>query len=202
MTTPAFIPLPGRILPASGLVLIGYRGTGKSTVGRIIAERTLCPFVDVDTEIERRVGRSIRSIFETDGEPGFRQIEATMLDDLTASPALRGGALATGGGAILAEGNRVILREFGLVVWLTADAETLTRRLAGARNHLADRPALTSAGTLDEVAAVLEARTPLYRATADITILSAGRSVHEVADSVLDVWNLAIESRNLARKRG
>ena len=202
MTSPTFITLPGRPLPASGLVLIGYRGTGKSTVGRIIAERTLCPFVDVDTEIERRAGRSIRSIFETDGESGFRRVEAATLGDLTTSPGLRGGALATGGGAILAETNRLALREFGLVVWLTADPETLTRRLAGTRHSLADRPALTSAGTLDEVATVLEARTPLYQATADVAILSAGRAVHEVVDSVLEAWREAIERRNLARKRG
>ena len=202
MTTTHFSVLPERPLPASGLVLIGYRGTGKSTVGRIIAERTLCPFIDVDTEIERRAERSIRSIFDAEGEAGFRRIESATLGDLTTDPALRGGTLATGGGAILAEGNRVALREFGLVIWLTADPETLTRRLAGARQNLADRPALTTAGTLDEVATVLEARTPLYRATADVTIESAGRSVYEVAEAVLYIWRQAIEARNLARKRG
>ncbi len=191
-----------RKLPASGLVLIGYRGTGKSTVSRIIAERTGCPHVDVDAEIERRQGRSIRTIFDADGEAEFRLIEAATLHHLIATPELRGGVIATGGGAILARSNRTLLQTFGLVIWLTADPDTLARRLAGPRQNLADRPALTSAGTLDEVATVLASRTPLYREAADIEVASAGRSVYEVADSVIEIWQEAIAARNLTRKRG
>lgn len=171
-----------------GLVLIGYRGTGKSTVGRIVAERMRCAFADADLELERSAGRSIRSIFENDGESVFRALETEALLHLTASPRLAGGILATGGGAILAETNRQALRRFGLVVWLTADAETLARRLSGSRHTLADRPALTTAGTLEEVAAVLATRTPIYRQAADSEVVSAGRSVFEVADSVLEIW--------------
>ena len=172
-----------------GLVLVGYRGTGKSTIGRIVAERARCPFADADAEFERAVGRSIRAVFEEEGEPSFRLREAALVESLVDLPELAGGVLATGGGAVLAESNRRALRRFGLVVWLTADAETLARRLANSRNPLADRPALTAAGTIDEVAAVLEARLPAYRAAADVEVASAGRSVGEVVESVLELWH-------------
>ena len=185
-----------RVAKGSGLVLIGYRGTGKSTIGRIVAERTQCPFADADVELERALGQSVRSVFETQGEVEFRRHETTILHQLTALPGLRGGVLATGGGAILAETNRAAIARFGLVVWLTAEPDLLARRLASSRQALADRPALTAAGTLEEVATVLLDRTPLYRAVADIEVVSGGRAVHEVADSVIEAWNRA----NLARK--
>ena len=178
-------PKPSR---GPGLVLVGYRGTGKSTIGRIVAERARSPFADADTEFERAHGRPIRAVFAEEGEAGFRLREAAPLESLVDLPELTGGVLATGGGAVLAESNRRALRRFGLVVWLTADAETLARRLANSRNPLADRPALTAAGTLDEVAAVLEARLPAYRASADVEVASAGRSVGEVVESVLELW--------------
>jgi len=186
--------------PRTGLVLIGYRGTGKSTVGRIVAERSRRPFADADIELERASGRSIRSIFERDGESAFRAWETEVLLNLAASPRLAGGVLATGGGAILLEANRRALRRFGLVVWLTADAPTLARRLSGSRHGGGDRPALTAAGTLAEVADVLEARTPIYRQVADFEVVSAGRSVFEVADSVLEVWNRATAARVMSEK--
>lgn len=172
-----------------GLVLVGYRGTGKSTIGRVVAERAGCPFADADAEFERAVGRPIRVVFAEEGEGGFRLREAALLESLVDAPELAGGVLATGGGAVLAESNRRALRRFGLVVWLTADAETLARRLANSRNPLADRPALTAAGTVGEVAAVLEARLPVYRAAADVEVASAGRSVGEVVESVLGIWH-------------
>ncbi len=178
----------GSMQARTGLVLVGYRGTGKSTVGRIVAERTRCAFADADVELERASGRSIRSIFEVDGEAAFRAMEAEVLLDLTGSSRLAGGVLATGGGAVLLEANRRALRRFGLVVWLTADPDTLARRLSGSRNPVADRPPLTAAGTLEEVADVLAVRTPIYREVADIEVVSGGRSVFEVADSVAEAW--------------
>lgn len=173
----------------TGLVLVGYRGTGKSTVGRIAADRTGAPFADADAELERDLGRSIRAIFEAEGEPAFREHEAATLRRLAATPGLGGGILATGGGAVLRDDNCRALRAFGLVVWLTADAETLARRLAHSRQGLADRPALTAAGTLDEVAEVLDRRLPRYRAASDVEVASAGRSVAEVAEAVIRHWD-------------
>lgn len=169
-----------------GLALIGYRGTGKSTVGRIVAARLGRPFVDADVEVEARAGRPIRKIFEEDGEPAFREWERRILADLAETHA--GGVLATGGGAILAEANRRVLGEFGFVAWLTADPETLARRLRAGRHAVADRPALTTAGTLAEIADVLAARTPLYREAAHAVVDTAGKTAEQVADAVLDAW--------------
>lgn len=170
-----------------GLVLIGYRGTGKSTVGRLVADRLGRPFVDADRVLEARAGRSIAAIFADQGEAAFRDLEAAILADLTARG--DGAILATGGGAILRDSNRAALRRFGVVVWLTADPEILAARLDRDRDA---RPALTAAGTLDEIAAVLRDRTPLYRAVADVEVATTGRDPSAVADAVLDAWD-AIE---------
>ncbi len=171
-----------------GIALIGYRATGKSTVGRLLADRLNRPFADADREVEALDGRSIRSIFLEDGEPAFREREARVLADL-ADRLAEGGVVATGGGAILLEANRRVLREFGLVVWLTADPDTLTARLRSSHRGVGDRPALTSAGTLAEIAGVLEARTPLYREVADAEVSTVGRNAEQVADVVLEAWS-------------
>lgn len=175
-------PAPG----PGGLVLIGYRGTGKTTVGRMIAARTGRPFADSDTAIEARAGRTVRQIFETEGEPAFRDHESAALADLTES--LNGGILATGGGAILRAENRALLRRAGLVVWLTADPSTLGRRLRAGRHAVTDRPALTNAGTLDEIADVLAARLPLYREAAHVEVDTSRRSLEAVAHQVINAW--------------
>ena len=167
--------------PLPGLALVGYRGTGKSTVGRLVAERLGRPFVDADAALEARLGRSIRSVFEECGESAFRDREEALLAELTSTP---GRVLATGGGVVLRESNRAALRRFGFVVWLTAEPCNLAARLQkGAAAGV--RPALTAAGTLGEIADVLSARTPLYRAVADAEIATDGRTPVEVAREVL-----------------
>lgn len=166
-----------------GIVLIGYRGTGKSTVGRIVAERLGRAFVDCDRVIEARSGRAIRDLFAESGEPAFRDLEEQTLAELTDDfPAA---VLATGGGAILRESNRRRLREFGFVAWLTADPEELADRLEADPTSLAGRPALTSAGTLAEIEHVLASRSPLYSQTADVVIPTGGRTPDQVALAVI-----------------
>jgi shikimate kinase len=169
-----------------GLALIGYRGTGKSTVGRILARRLSRTFLDCDLAIEARAKRSIRAIFAEFGEPAFRDWEEQALAELTAgSPAA---VLATGGGAILREANRRRLRDFGFVAWLTAHPSVLALRLEADRRGLAERPPLTTAGTLEEIVQVLEVRTPLYSELADAVIETGETSPGQVADSILDRW--------------
>lgn len=178
-----------------GLALVGYRGTGKSTVGRIVAERLGRAFADADREVEALAGRPIRAIFDEDGEPAFRDWESRVLLDLTTR--LIGGVVATGGGAILSEANRRALRNFGLVVWLSAAPETLTHRLRSSRRGVEDRPSLTPAGTLGEIAGVLEMRTPLYREVAHVIVPTDDRTPEQVADAVLDAWsNIAAPGRD------
>ena len=168
-----------------GLALIGARGTGKSTVGRVVAARLGLPFADADVELEARAGRSIASIFAEAGEPAFRDWEERVLDELTSGPAC---VLATGGGVVLRESNRRRLRQFGRVVWLSADPAAIAVRLAADPRGLADRPALTAAGTLAEIAAIVAARASLYREAADEVIDTEGRNAEEVAEAVLDLW--------------
>jgi shikimate kinase len=178
-------PFPaGRAGP--GLALIGYRGTGKSTVGRIVADRRNRRFLDADLEIEARAGRSIRSIFAEWGEPVFRDWEEQTLAELTS--AFADAVLATGGGVVLRESNRRRIRGFGFVVWLRADPSVLARRLESDACGLAERPPLTPAGTLAEIAQVLEARIPLYQDLADLAVETHDKTPDQVAAAILGYW--------------
>jgi shikimate kinase len=172
--------------PGRGLVLIGYRGTGKSTVGRIVAERLCRMFLDADLEIEARAGRPIRSIFTESGESVFRDWEEQTLAELTL--AYPDAILATGGGAVLRETNRQRIRGLGFVAWLRAEPSVLARRLESDSRGLAGRPALTAAGTLSEIATVLEVRIPLYQALADAVFETGDKTPDEVADEILARW--------------
>jgi shikimate kinase len=168
-----------------GLALVGYRGTGKSTVGRLLAERLGRPFADADLELEARVGRPIAAIFAELGEPAFRDWEERILAELTNRT---GAILATGGGVVLRESNRRALRDFGFVVWLTAAPGVLAGRLQADQGAGGQRPALTTAGTLAEIADVLEARLPLYHAVADARVETSRQTPAEVADAILALW--------------
>ena len=171
---------PRAILPApAGLVLIGYRTTGKTTVGRLIADRLGRSFFDADAELERRLGRTVAEVFATDGEPRFRDLEAATIRDLCRE--FPGAVLATGGGAVLRESTRSLLREFGQVAWLSAPVAAIVARL---KEDDGGRPSLTSAGLLDEVEAVLADREPIYRATAHVAIDATG-CPEAVAEAVL-----------------
>jgi shikimate kinase len=169
-----------------GLALVGYRGTGKSTVGRILADRAGRIFVDMDKELQARVGRSVASIFAEEGEPFFRDWEERTLAELMSGYPTA--VVATGGGAVLRETNRRRLREFGFVVWLTADAAVLGRRLGSDPRGFDQRPALTAAGTIVEIAQVLEVRKPLYEEVADAVIETEGKNPDEVAAAILERW--------------
>lgn len=167
--------------PGGGVALVGYRGTGKSTVGRLLAARLNRPFQDADEAVEARAGRSIREIFDERGESAFRDEEEATLRDLVAQPGL---VVATGGGVILRASNRGLLRRFGTVVWLTAAEQVLESRL---RADPADvRPALTKAGLLAEITSVLESRTPLYREVADVVVDTSEKHPAQVVDEILN----------------
>jgi shikimate kinase len=173
------MPAPDR------LHLIGYRGTGKTTVGRLLAAALGRPFVDVDDVIEASAGQTVAAVFAAEGEAGFRDREADALRQLAAADPL---VLATGGGAILRPDNRDLLRGSGHVIWLTAPVEVIWDRLRSDPLTAARRPNLTGSGGVEEVRAVLAAREPLYRATAHHTVATAGRSPDEVAADILRAW--------------
>jgi shikimate kinase len=168
------------------LALVGYRGTGKSTVGQILAAHSQRIFLDADHEMEACVGRSIGAILSEEGEPIFRDWEERTLAELTIrSPTA---VIATGGGVILREVNRRRLRAFGLVVWLTAEPGELAARLQADPRGLAARPPLTPDGTIAEITRVLNVRVPLYQELADVVIDTTGKTPEQVAALILEAW--------------
>ena len=165
------------------VTLIGYRGTGKSTVAAALARRLGGPWWDADVELERVVGMSIASLIRDRGEPKFRDEESVVLGELLANP---DGVLATGGGVILRPDNRERLRaRGGRVVWLTAPGPVLRQRLAADPTTASRRPGLTGADPLAEIDAALAVREPLYRECAGMVIDTSQASPEEVIESIL-----------------
>jgi shikimate kinase len=164
------------------LFLIGYRATGKNTVARLVAEQLGWDWVDADALLEQRSGRTIRALFDAEGEAGFRDREAGLLEELCKQERR---VIATGGGVILRPANRDRLRSSGRVVWLTADAGTLWERIQADPATSQRRPALTVGG-LAEIEELLRVRTPHYRACADVTVDTAKRTPEAVAQAVLE----------------
>jgi shikimate kinase len=163
------------------IALIGYRGTGKSTVGQRLASRLDWRFDDSDHHAEARLGMTIPEAFARLGEPAFRQAERDAIADLARNTNT---VLATGGGAILHPENRLALRRFGLVVWLQAPPEILAQRIQ--HDPANARPALTAAGPLDEIAAVLAAREPLYRETCHLALDTTHLTPDQVVNTIHD----------------
>lgn len=161
----------------SHVFLTGFMGSGKSTVGRLVAERLGRPFVDLDARIEQRTGMRISQLFQSAGEEGFREAEHEALAAAVQGPA---SVIACGGGVVLRDENRRLLKRLGTVVYLSVTAEEALARIGDA----ADRPLL--AGDARGIAPrILEARLSLYRATADVTVDTTGRTVEHVADEVV-----------------
>ncbi len=165
--------------PGPNIVLIGLRGSGKSTLGRALADRLGLPFVDLDDVTPQLLGRaSVADAWRHDGELAFRRAEARALEqELT----LRGRVLALGGGTPTAPRAADLLREHALagravIVYLRAPAPALRRRLE-ATGPGAGRPSLTGAGPLDEIAAVLAARDPLYASLAGLVVEVEGKDI-------------------------
>ena len=166
------------------ITLIGYRGCGKSSVAGPLAKRLGWRWVDADTEIERRAGKTIRDIFAQDGESAFRKTEHDVMADLLAESQL---VLAAGGGAILDDDTRRRLREAGPVVWLKASVETLADRIAADESTAERRPNLTSnsVSVTEEIADVLAQREPIYVACATLTVDTETHSPAEVVETIL-----------------
>lgn len=161
------------------LVLIGYRGTGKSVVAEILSEELGMPAVSLDAEIVREAGMSIPAIVERHGWPWFRDLESAVTRRFAERDGL---ILDTGGGVILRPENTERLRRDGAVFWLEASVEVIVERIRGS----GERPALTEGKSfLQEVGEVLEQRLPLYRAAADHAIATDALAPRAVADEIL-----------------
>jgi shikimate kinase len=164
------------------VTLIGYRGSGKSSVAAPLAERLGCACVDADAEIERRAGRSIRAIFDESGEPAFRRLEKEVLAELLARKGL---VIAAGGGAVLDEETRQAMQAAGPVVWLRAPATVLAERIAGDATTSGRRPDLTDRGGPAEITELLAARMPLYEACATHIVETHDRSLEAIVDEIV-----------------
>jgi|SRR5580704_4114168 shikimate kinase len=164
------------------VTLIGYRGTGKTSVARPLAARLGFEAIDADAEIERRSGRTIREIFAEEGEAGFRTRERELMAEYLAKNRI---VLAAGGGAILDAGTRDRIRAAGPAVWLRASVDTIERQIAADPNNRHRRPNLTAAGGRREIEEMLALREPIYRQCATITVDIDGRSIAAIVEEIV-----------------
>jgi shikimate kinase len=165
------------------LTLIGYRGTGKSTVAAALARQIGCAWRDADAVLEEKVGSSIARLVRERGEPFFRDEESAVLARLLAE---FDGVLATGGGVVLKPDNRDLLRAHGRpIIWLTASADVIRSRLASDPSTGDRRPALAGNDPLAEVAPALAAREQFYRQCADVTFDTGALDVETIVARIV-----------------
>ncbi|MEK0448704.1 MAG: hypothetical protein RL088_972 [Verrucomicrobiota bacterium] len=177
MDTPMSDAQP-KMPPRENIILIGFMGSGKSTVGRMLARRIRFQFLDTDRLIEERARIPIKAIFERDGEASFRERETATLESLAG---IRRHVLATGGGIVTQSRNVPILQRLGWVVQLKADPDELYARVAKST----DRPLLKTENPRERVHTLLAERQPLYDAAAQFTVNSTGLARERVVDMIV-----------------
>ncbi len=162
----------------TNVVLIGPMGCGKSTVGRSLADRLNYQFIDTDAELVKRTGVPISTIFEIEGEAGFRDRETKLLEEMLQTDRI---VLATGGGIALKESNRKLLKEIGSIVFLNATEDILFSRL----EHCKDRPLLQNGDRRQIIRQLLEERTPIYHDLANIIIDTGKYSIRVMVNKMI-----------------
>jgi shikimate kinase len=177
------------------ITLIGYRGTGKSTLAAPLARRLGWDWIDADVELERRAGRSIKQIFDTDGEPEFRRLERELISELLRRDQL---VIAAGGGAILNEATRHDLKTSGPVIWLQASADVIERRLATDPTTGQRRPNLTTAGGREEIERLLAIREPLYRACSTTIVEADSAAPEQLVEAVFQQVKRQLPSEQIS----
>ena len=163
--------------------LVGYRGCGKSAVGRKLAEVLRRPFVDSDAVIVERVGLSIAEYVTESGWERFRLLESEVLGDCCQKDEV---VLATGGGVVLVLENRFFLKKSGITIWLQASSETILERLNHDPQSPFLRPPLSSLSQADEILTGIKEREPLYRELADYVIVVDRQSVEEIVQQIVN----------------
>jgi shikimate kinase len=167
----------GSAMPAGGhIFLVGFMGSGKSTVGCLLAREFGMPLIDLDAVVERTAGRTVAELFAEEGEPRFRQLEHDALASLSEAPP---SIVACGGGAVLLPENRGLMQSLGHVVYLEVSAGEALARIG----DVAGRPLLASGGP-GAAETLLSAREVLYRATSDVAADTGGKPVEQVATEV------------------
>lgn len=161
------------------IILIGYMGSGKSTIAKELHKKTGREVIDTDAAIVKEQGRSINEIFQTDGETAFRELETALLRRLSEKTSAY--ILSTGGGMPVREENRAILKNLGTVFFLKADADTIFERV----KEDTQRPLLQGTDQRARIAGMLEERTPIYEWAADYVTKTDGKTVEEVVSEIL-----------------
>lgn len=169
------------ITPPENIVLIGFMGCGKSTVGRELHHRLGYPLIDMDHIIEERTGKTISAIFADEGEAAFRDMETSLLRELS-DPAAPRRIISTGGGIVGREENRTMLKNLGYVVWLDAPAELILERTR--KSHT--RPLLHTEDPTARILTLMEQRRPLYQETAHLKLDTTGLCYVELATGILE----------------
>ncbi|MBI9082157.1 MAG: shikimate kinase [Desulfobacterales bacterium] len=174
---------PGKpIQPAPNLYLIGFRCTGKTSVGKTLAQILGRPFTDADRALEEHACATVARIVARDGWSVFRKMEKEVLARLAG---MDGQIVATGGGVVIDLQNRAVLKQSGTTVWLRASAETILSRMGADAQTGSLRPALTDKGLEEEVRDTLARRKPLYAEAADLTVDTDGKTIETVCNLVL-----------------
>ena len=163
------------------IVLIGFMGCGKSTVGRELHQRLGYRLMDIDNIIEETMGKRITEIFREEGEHAFRDFETMQLEEIAKQTGVRH-IISTGGGIVIRPENRALLRRLGYVVWLRASEDVIYDRTS--RNR--DRPLLQGPDAREKISALLAEREPWYRETAHLRVDTAGLESHELAAGILE----------------
>lgn len=167
--------------PRKNLVLIGFMGTGKSTVGRELHGKLGYALVDMDQVIEKRAGKPVSAIFAEDGEEAFRDMETRLLAELN-DPSVPRMIISTGGGVVGREENRALLKQLGYVVWLDAPTRVILERTGKNR----DRPLLHTDDPAERIDALMAVRRPLYAESAHLKVETAGLDCGELATGILE----------------
>lgn len=179
------------------VILIGYRATGKTTVGKQVAERLCCPFYDTDEEVERTTGKTVLDLVAEGGWGLFREKERSAISGLSLKD---GCVFALGGGAILEEENVRLLRRNGVFVWLMSDAGTIVERMRRDEKSRQQRPSLTGKAAWEEVPAMLQWREEAYKKIAHFTVDTVRRNIEEVSLEVLRVLGERLKSEVRGQK--
>ena len=165
------------------LFLTGYRGSGKSTIGKLVASHLSLAFVDTDVEIELQSGNTIAEIFARSGEAAFRDLESEQLSQLRSltEPAV----VSLGGGSILRQENRECIKQLGRTVWLQASPENIFGRISKDVNTQTRRPKLSKLGDLEEIRSILAERSVVYEEVADMCVSTDELSMESVAMKIV-----------------
>ncbi len=167
------------------IILIGYRGSGKSTVGSRLAARLQMRFVDTDDLIEERRGVLISDIVKSHGWDHFRRLEKTVIEEISNGDHL---IIAPGGGAVLDTDNVNALKRNGFIIWLKADQQTLFKRIQKDQGSSTRRPTLTGKGTLEEIEETISERKPFYEKASEIQVDTSTLDVEAVVERVVAIF--------------